>query len=97
MSKQASSWVISIGGYGTFLFDGTETEAEEMRAHKARWERGIGKKRPATKGEVESGAPSQCLNHPGFGNRFVYADCLCPDEDCVADAHERMSPTKETP
>jgi len=31
------TWVIKVGGgYGEFLFTGTATEAEEMRAHKAR-------------------------------------------------------------
>lgn len=32
-------WVILIGGYGAFLFRGTEEEAEAERVHKARWER----------------------------------------------------------
>lgn len=40
-------WVISIGGYGEFGYYGTDKEAEEMRAHKAQWERGVGKKRTA--------------------------------------------------
>lgn len=40
-------WVIAIGGYGEFGYYGSEDEAEEMRAHKARWERGTGRKRPA--------------------------------------------------
>lgn len=36
-------WKIWIsGGYGLFDFVGTETEAEEMRVHKARWEHGSG-------------------------------------------------------
>lgn len=37
-------WRIRISGYGTFDFTGTEAEAEEMRAHKANWERGHGMK-----------------------------------------------------
>lgn len=35
-------WMIRISGYGTFEFEGTEQEAEEMRANKARWEQGAG-------------------------------------------------------
>lgn len=37
-------WRIRIAGYGTFDFEGTEEQAEEMRAHKANWERGAGMK-----------------------------------------------------
>lgn len=37
-------WMIRVAGYGTFEFAGTEAEAEEMRAHKACWERGSGMK-----------------------------------------------------
>lgn len=44
MSDAATKWMIRIAGYGTFEFEGTEDEAEEMRAHKARWERGNGLK-----------------------------------------------------
>lgn len=51
----AQWWVISVAGYGSFLFEGSEKEAEEMRAHKARWERGIGRKRLATQAEIDSG------------------------------------------
>lgn len=39
------TWVITIGGYGQFDFDGTEAEAEEMRRHKSSWEGGPGVKR----------------------------------------------------
>lgn len=84
-----ANWVILIGGYGAFLYEGNEEYAENMRAHKARWERGVGKKRPATDKEVAAGKPSQCWNHAGFNNRFVYNDCQCDDMECVADAHER--------
>lgn len=75
---KAEQWVILIGGgYGAFLHAGTETEAEEMRAHKARWERAPGKKRLADPEEIAAGKASHCWNHPGFKNRFVYADCDC--------------------
>lgn len=40
-------WVINVGGYGEFAYYGSEEEAEEMRAHKARWEGGVGRKRKA--------------------------------------------------
>lgn len=48
------TWVISIGGYGSFLFKGSESEAEEIRAHKARWERGVGRKRLASEAEIRA-------------------------------------------
>jgi hypothetical protein len=42
-------WLICIGGgYGCFVFDGTEQEAEEMRRHKAGWEQAVARKRPAS-------------------------------------------------
>lgn len=53
------TWVISVAGYGTFFFEGSEKEAEEMRAHKARWERGVGRKRLATQAEIDSGRPNR--------------------------------------
>lgn len=91
MGVAMSDWVILIGsGYGAFLFQGTEQEAEEMRVHKSRWERGIGKKRAATDEEVSSKTPSQCWNHPGFANKFAYADCYCDDMDCLSNAQDRM-------
>ena len=84
-------WVISVAGYGAFLYEGSETEAEEMRVHKARWERGVGIKRLATDDEASGGPISRCINHEGFGHKFVYNNCRCPDMDCVADAHERLT------
>jgi hypothetical protein len=36
-----TNWKIRVQGYGTFDFEGTEEEAEEMRVHKGRWERGM--------------------------------------------------------
>ena len=41
---KALVWMIRVQGYGTFEFVGTEHEAEEMRAHKARHERGASMK-----------------------------------------------------
>ena len=53
--KKRKWWLISISGYGDFGFYGTETEAEEMRAHKANWEGGIDQKKviPATHPEAK--------------------------------------------
>lgn len=42
MAPNKTDWKIRISGYGTFDFHGTEAEAEEMRRHKAEWERGSG-------------------------------------------------------
>jgi hypothetical protein len=44
MTTTTGDWMIRISGYGTFEFKGIEEEAEEMRAHKANWERGMGMK-----------------------------------------------------
>ena len=41
-ASRPETWLIRIQGYGTFEFTGTEAEAEEMRAHKSRWEQGNG-------------------------------------------------------
>jgi hypothetical protein len=42
-------WLICVGGgYGCFIFDGTEDEAEEMRRHKANWEQAVARKRRAS-------------------------------------------------
>ena len=35
-------WKIRIAGYGTFDFNGTEAEAEDMRSRKSQWEKGSG-------------------------------------------------------
>jgi len=45
MIKEIKHWLISVAGYGEWIYIGTEKEAEEMRAHKANWEGGVGKKR----------------------------------------------------
>lgn len=54
-------WLISVTGYGAFLFHGTEEEAEEMRAHKADWEGGVGKKRKASAADIKKHGPSVVL------------------------------------
>lgn len=81
-----TAWIIYINGYGCFLFDGTDTEAQEMRAHKARWERGIGLLRPATLEEAAGGSIDSCINHPLFPHisekKRPYAGCKC--ERCVS-------------
>lgn len=55
-------WVISLPWYGAFLFDGTEAEAEEMRAHKANWEGEVARKRSATPEEI---AANKVILQPG--------------------------------
>jgi hypothetical protein len=52
-TKDAKHWIISVTGYGSFFFEGTIEEAEEMRAHKADWEGGRGTKRSATPEEIK--------------------------------------------
>src|ERR1700722_12268723 len=70
-------WVILVaGGYGAFLYRSTEAEAEEMRCFKANHEQAIAKKRQASFDDI-SLFPSTCWNHPGFVNRYRYADCRC--------------------
>ncbi len=43
-AMKKEKWRIRVAGYGTFDFEGTEAEAEDMRRHKAQWERGIAHK-----------------------------------------------------
>jgi hypothetical protein len=69
-------WVILVGGgYGSFLFRGTEADAEERRVAKSRWEGAVAKKRPASYLDITD-APSTCWNHRGFLNRALYY-CEC--------------------
>lgn len=88
MSKP--KWVIMVGGYGAFLYEGTETEAEDMRRHKANWERGIGVKRLATASEISTTDVSHCWNHPNFNTNTIY-QCRCSDENCFVDAQRRRA------
>jgi len=70
------TWVIAIGGYGSFFFKGTEEKAEEMRRHKANWEQGPGRKRLADENEIKLNIIDECKNHKNFktkGNFF----CRC--------------------
>lgn len=64
-------WVILVaGGYGAFMFQGTEAQAEEMRAHKSAWEGAIAWKRPASYRDAVQ--PSGCWNHRGFLRQCRY-------------------------
>ena len=48
-------WKITVGWeYGSFLYWGTEDEAEERRRAKSRWEGAICRKKPATESEIEN-------------------------------------------
>lgn len=49
-----SLWKITVAGYGSFNFEGTEAQAEEMRRHKANWE-----KSPAAKLRIRDLPPEQ--------------------------------------
>jgi len=50
MKEQKIHWVIAVGkGYGRFLFEGTEKEAEEMRCIKSITEEAISKKKISNK------------------------------------------------
>lgn len=76
----ANFWVIQVGNdYGSFLFEGTEEEAEERRMAKAKWERAVALKRPATKEEVDTGETSCCWNHPNFKHyaKGIRYHCEC--------------------
>lgn len=45
--NETRKWRIRISGYGTYTFEGTETEAEVERKRKAAWEGGMSAKWPA--------------------------------------------------
>ena len=68
MDQKQEHWVIHVGGgYGSFLFGGTEDEAEVMRVHKSNWEMAVAWKRRANAAEIKTGTPSRCFtNHDGF-------------------------------
>lgn len=69
-------WVINLPAYGAFLFNGTESEAEVVRAHKANWEGEIAHKRCASFTDFPN--PSRCFNHGGFvrARKFRFV-CEC--------------------
>jgi len=78
--KDKQTWVINVGGYGSFFFKGNSVEAEQMRKHKANWEQGCGRKRLADDDEKNSGIINQCKNHPNFGGKDKYY-CTC--KNCI--------------
>ena len=69
-------WVITIGGYGSFMFEGDETEAEEMRKHKAYLEQGVGRKRLADEDELQTNVINKCKNHKNYKTKDRYY-CKC--------------------
>jgi hypothetical protein len=82
-----AQWVIQIGGgYGAFMFEGTEAEAEQMRKHKANWEQAVGAKRLADQVERATGQPSGCWNHPNFKFKQRRA---CDCAECAGNSDER--------
>ena len=70
------TWVISIGGYGSFFFEGNEEKAEEMRRHKANWEQDVGRKRLADEDEIKSNIVDECNNHKNFKTKGRFF-CRC--------------------
>ena len=75
--KCKKTWVIRVGGYGSFIFDGTEEEAEEMRCHKSNWEQAVARKRLADECERLTGQINQCANHPNYESKLRHF-CDCP-------------------
>lgn len=52
MDRVAFHWVIEVRDWGTLYARGSESQAEEWRAHKAAWEHAVATKRPATADEI---------------------------------------------
>lgn len=75
-NKKEQTWVITVGGYGSFFFKGDEKEAEDMRKHKANWEQGVGRKRKADDDEIQTEIINKCKNHPNYTNKDRYY-CKC--------------------
>lgn len=74
--NKKQTWVISVGGYGSLIFEGNEFEAEDMRKHKANWEHGVGRKRLADEDELQTKVINQCKNHPNYNTKDRY-HCKC--------------------
>jgi hypothetical protein len=54
-------WLITVGGgYGSFLYEGTEKQAEQRRKDKADWEGAVARKRLATDEEATPDRRSEC-------------------------------------
>lgn len=74
MLKQ--KWLITVSsGYGSFVFDGTEKEAEERRRTKANWEHAITRKRLLDDKEIETGVIDYCKNHPNYNTIRYHCEC----------------------
>ncbi len=70
-------WLIIVGGYGAFEFRGTESEAEEMRRNKSRWEGAVAKKRRLTKRAADGNYCTCKKKYPTFdvGKGYVCTQC----------------------
>ena len=90
----STTWVILVGGYGSYLFTGSAAEAEGARVAKARWEKAPALKRLADANDIAPNKPSKCWNHPGFNNKSVHT-CGCPDVACMAEAWDRLHGDEE--
>lgn len=68
MPEEKRFWIITVAGWGSRALYGTEAEAEEWRAHKAQWEGGVGRKRPADLDDPE---------HLKLVREYPYLECPC--------------------
>ena len=70
-------WVISVGGKsGSYMFEGSISEAEVERKKKANHDGAPVRKRLADDDEVESEELKDCKNHRNFNSRLRFT-CKC--------------------
>jgi hypothetical protein len=81
-------WLITVSGYGSFIFEGTEKEAEERRSKKAIWENAIARKRLLDENEIKTGIVNHCMNHPNYNTKLVY-NCYCERCTWIKEQKER--------
>lgn len=80
----SNRWVILVGGgYGAFVFEGTENQAEDMRRHKASWEGAVARKRPVA--DDDTADTMHCWNHPLFNSPWRY-QCDCGKCDALEES-----------
>ena len=85
------NWVIAVANYGSFLFFGTEKEADDRRAAKAEWEHAAARMREAEAGETSDDKIHRCKNHLGFLARYGRHACDC--KNCLRE-DERKTLTR---
>jgi hypothetical protein len=80
VTRKIKNWVIQVGGgYGSFLFKGTEEQAEFVRIAKAKLWSAVALKRLADKNEIKTQKASYCWNHKLFphNKRGIVYFCSC--------------------